>query len=184
MIKKRINTDLFLHLIFKNKMMDTAIDLTGAENLLLKIKKENDRSAKWIEQKFTIDENGVLSFQWNATENNQLGIFDALLSFTKQSTLSETGILKYYYDKIGLFEIVATSDDENISDDDVIEVITEGVLQYGGADGLNAYEVWKNIEGNEGKTMDDYLTFLLQPGIDRLENLTSKYENGKLTINI
>ena len=135
MVKKRINTDLFIKdLIFVDKTTQEAIDLSNANNIKLSVRRQG--TSEWLDQEFTQLDNKI-SFQWNATENTRSGTFDALLSFNKTSSLSETGKIEYKYDAISLFQIVNTSDEE--SGVDVIGAVQ--VVYYGGADGLSAYEL-------------------------------------------
>ena len=135
MIKKRINTDLFIKdLIFVDKTTQEAIDLSNANSIKLSVRRQG--TSEWLDQEFTQLDNKI-SFQWNATENTRSGTFDALLSFNKTSSLSETGKIEYKYDAISLFQIVNTSDEE--SGVDVIGAVQ--VVYYGGADGLSAYEL-------------------------------------------
>ena len=135
MIKKRINTDLFIKdLTFVDKTTQEAIDLSNANNIKLSVRRQG--STEWVDQEFTQTDNKI-SFQWNSTENTRSGTFDALLSFDKTSSVSETGTIEYKYDAISLFQIVLTSNEE----DGVDEIGAVQVVYYGGADGLGAYEL-------------------------------------------
>ena len=135
MIKKRINTDLFIKdLIFVDKTTQEAIDLSNANNIKLSVRRQG--STEWVDQEFTQTDNKI-SFQWNSTENTRSGTFDALLSFDKTSSVSETGTIEYKYDAISLFQIVLTSNEE----DGVDDMQTVQVVYYGGADGLSSYEL-------------------------------------------
>jgi len=135
MITKRINTDLFIKdLTFVDKNTSEVIDLSNANDVKLSVRKQG--TTEWIDQEKTIVDNKI-SFQWNSDENSRIGTFDALLSFNKTSSLSETGKIEYKYDAISLFQIVNTSDEE--SGVDAIGAIQ--VVYYGGADGLSAYEL-------------------------------------------
>lgn len=135
MIKKRINTDLFIKdLTFVDKTTQEAIDLSNANNIKLSVRRQG--STEWVDQQFTQTDNKI-SFQWNSTENTRIGTFDALLSFDKTSSVSETGTIEYKYDAISLFQIVLTSNEE----DGVDDMQTVQVVYYGGADGLSSYEL-------------------------------------------
>ena len=135
MIKKRINTDLFIKdLTFVDKTTQEAIDLSNANNIKLSVRRQG--STEWVDQQFTQTDNKI-SFQWNSTENTRIGTFDALLSFDKTSSVSETGTIEYKYDAISLFQIVLTSNEEDSVDD----MQTVQVVYYGGADGFSAYEL-------------------------------------------
>ena len=135
MIKKRINTDLFIKdLTFVDKTTHEAIDLSNANNIKLSVRRQG--STEWVDQQFTQTDNKI-SFQWNSTENTRIGTFDALLSFDKTSSVSETGTIEYKYDAISLFQIVLTSNEE----DGVDDMQTVQVVYYGGADGLSSYEL-------------------------------------------
>lgn len=135
MIKKRINTDLFIKdLTFVDKTTQEAIDLSNANNIKLSVRRQG--STEWVDQQFTQTDNKI-SFQWNSTENTRIGTFDALLSFDKISSVSETGTIEYKYDAISLFQIVLTSNEE----DGVDDMQTVQVVYYGGADGLSSYEL-------------------------------------------
>ena len=135
MVKKRINTDLFIKdLTFVDKTTQEAIDLSNANNIKLSVRRQG--STEWVDQEFTQTDNKI-SFQWNSTENTRSGTFDALLSFDKTSSVSETGTIEYKYDAISLFQIVLTSNEE----DGVDDMQTVQVVYYGGADGLSSYEL-------------------------------------------
>ena len=119
MIKKRINTDLFIKdLTFVDKTTQEAIDLSNANNIKLSVRRQG--STEWVDQQFTQTDNKI-SFQWNSTENTRIGTFDALLSFDKTSSVSETGTIEYKYDAISLFQIVLTSNEEDSVDDIIKE---------------------------------------------------------------
>ena len=100
MITKRINTDLFLNLLFKDKLTNQNINYSGANGINLELKKHGLSNIQWIHQDFTITEDGVIHFQWNADENVSLGIYDARISFYKISSASENGKIQYKYDAI------------------------------------------------------------------------------------
>ena len=135
MIKKRVNTDLFIKdLTFIDKITQEIIDLQNANNIKLSVRKQG--TSNWLDQEFTQIDNKI-SFQWNATENTRSGIFDVLLSFNKISSVSETGTIEYQYDAISLFQIVLTSNEE----DGVDDIQTVQVVYYGGADGLSEYQL-------------------------------------------
>ena len=137
MITKRINTDLFLNLLFKDKLTNQNINYSGANGINLELKKQGNDSTQWINQGFTLTDDGILHFQWNADENVILGIYDARISFYKISSASENGKIQYKYDAISLFQIVQTSDEETGVDG----IGSIQVVYYGGADGLSAYEL-------------------------------------------
>ena len=135
MITKRINTDLFIKdLTFVDKNTSEVIDLSNANDVKLSVRKQG--TTEWIDQEKTVIDNKI-SFQWNSDENSRIGTFDALLSFNKTSSLSETGKIEYKYDAISLFQIVNTSDEE--SGVDGIGAVQ--VVYYGGADGLSSYDI-------------------------------------------
>ena len=137
MITKRINTDLFLNLLFKDKLTGLALNYTGANDIVLEIKKQN--TSIWYNQIYTLTEDGVIHFQWNANENNRVGIYDARISYNKDSYTSETGKIQYKYDAISLFQIVPTSDTENTETDTTSTI--EVSVSWGGFDGMSAYEL-------------------------------------------
>ena len=135
MIKKRVNTDLFIKdLTFVDKNTSEVIDLSNANDIKLSVRKQG--TTEWIDQEKTVIDNKI-SFQWNSDENSRIGTFDALLSFNKTSSLSETGKIEYKYDAISLFQIVNTSDEESGVD----AIVAIQVVYYGGADGLSSYEL-------------------------------------------
>ena len=139
MITKRINTDLFLNLLFKDKLTNQNINYSGANGINLELKKQGTDSTQWINQDFTITEDGVIHFQWNADENVSLGIYDARISFYKISSASENGKVQYKYDAISLFQIVSTSDDENVETDTTQTISV--MVSWGGFDGMSSYEL-------------------------------------------
>ena len=139
MITKRINTDLFLNLLFKDKLTNQNINYSGANGINLELKKQGNDSTQWINQGFTLTDDGILHFQWNADENVILGIYDARISFYKISSASENGKVQYKYDAISLFQIVSTSDDENV-ETDTTQTISVSV-SWGGFDGMSSYEL-------------------------------------------
>ena len=139
MITKRINTDLFLNLLFKDKLTNQNINYSGANEINLELKKQGSSSTQWINQEFTLTDDGVLNFQWNADENIALGIYDARISFYKTSISSENGKIQYKYDALSLFQIVPTSDSEN-TETDTTSTISVSV-SWGGFDGMSAYEI-------------------------------------------
>ena len=139
MITKRINTDLFLNLLFKDKLTNQNINYSGANEINLELKKQGSSSTQWINQQFTLTEDGVIHFQWNADENISVGTYDARLSYYKTSSASENGKIQYKYDAIGLFMIIPTSDGEN-TETDTTNSITVSV-SWGGFDGMSAYEI-------------------------------------------
>ena len=117
MIKKRVNTDIFFNLLFKEILSGTALNYVGSQNMTLEIKRQGLINNKWINQQFTLTEDGVIHFQWNADENISVGTYDARLSYYKTSSASENGKIQYKYDAIGLFMIIQTSDGENTETD-------------------------------------------------------------------
>ena len=139
MITKRINTDLFLNLLFKDKLTNQNINYSGANEINLELKKQGSSSTQWINQKITLTDDGVLHFQWNADENTSLGIYDARISFYKTSISSENGKIQYKYDALSLFQVVPTSDSEN-TETDTTSTISVSV-SWGGFDGMSAYEI-------------------------------------------
>ena len=139
MIKKRVNTDIFFNLIFKEILSGKALNYVGSQNMTLEIKRQGLINNKWINQQFTLTEDGVIHFQWNADENISIGIYDARLSYYKTSSASENGKIQYKYDAIGLFMIIPTSDGEN-TETDTTNSITVSV-SWGGFDGMSAYEI-------------------------------------------
>ena len=135
MIKKRVNTDLFIKdLTFMDKNTSEVIDLSNSNDVKLSVRKQG--TTEWVDQEKTIIDNKI-SFQWNSDENSRIGTFDALLSFNKTSSVSETGKIEYKYDAISLFQIVQTSDEESGADG----IGAVQVVYYGGADGLSTYEL-------------------------------------------
>ena len=139
MITKRINTDLFLNLLFKDKLTNQNINYSGANEINLELKKQGSSSTQWINQEFVLTDDGVIHFQWNADENTSLGIYDARISFYKTSISSENGKIQYKYDALSLFQIVPTSDSEN-TETDTTSTISVSV-SWGGFDGMSAYEI-------------------------------------------
>src|SRR5574344_325035 len=139
MITKRINTDLFLNLLFKDKLTNQNINYSGANGINLELKKQGLSNTQWANQEFTLTDDGVIHFQWNADENTSLGIYDARISFYKISTASENGKIQYKYDAISLFKIVSTSDDENVGTDTTQTISV--LVSWGGFDGMSAYEI-------------------------------------------
>lgn len=87
------------------------------------------------------------------------------------------------------FEIVNRSEETTIgttSENLTVETIQlNGVISVNenGADGLNAFQVWQLQEGNEGKTIDDYLAWIQKPATDYVGSITFGYVSGKLKIN-
>ena len=117
MITKRINTDMYLNLLFKDKLTGQNINYSGANDIRLELKRRSSSLTQWQNQTFSLTDDGVIHFQWNADENVNLGIYDARIYFYKISSASEKGKIQYRFDAISLFQIVPTSDDENVETD-------------------------------------------------------------------
>jgi hypothetical protein len=129
MIKKRINTDLFIKSIkFVDSLTKNVIDLTNAQDIKFYVRKKD--SSAYVEQVYSITD-GLVSFQWNSEENTRLGVYDGMISFYKISSASETGRIDYKYDVTDLFQIIPTSEEEANVDD----IVTVECIYYGGADG-------------------------------------------------
>ena len=180
MIIKRVDTDLFLNLLFKEKLTGKALDYSGAQGMVLQIRKQF--FPIWKDQQFTLTD-GVLHFQWNADENTETGIYDVRLSYHKPSTISENQIIQYKYDAVALFRIVPTSDLENV-ETDTTDAISVSV-SWGGTDGMSAYEIAVK-HGYAGT--EEQFAILYETEANRLaskvdvragKNLINGYENGK-----
>jgi len=168
MIIKRINTDLFLNLFFKEIISQSPLNYNGALGMKLEIKKVN--SSIWREQDYTLTDDGIIHFQWNSEENNSLGTYDAKLSYYKISGISETGKLSYVYDAISLFKIVPTSVAENTTTDtsNTIDVL----VSWGGADGMSAYDI--AVKHGYTGTEADFANIEINNAENELERVSSE----------
>ena len=130
--KQRVGEDLFLELTLK--WSGEAADLTNAVNTKLHIEQIGCPWNKY--HGFTITGN-VVSMQLTAEENTHCGIFNATFSADIPNANSSTGYVTRKWDFRYLYMIVATSDEEALSD----TVESTGEIAKYGSDGLSAYDI-------------------------------------------
>ena len=128
MIKKRINTDLFIKIsIMEN---GEAADLSTVTDLKVFVICPSTSTKK--SQKYTISDNNIV-IQWSSKENTTLGTYGIVVEYNRTSSSSETGYMHYVADFPNSFMIVPLSSQESNSDD----IITGNILRYG-IDGKSA----------------------------------------------
>lgn len=111
MTRKRVNTDLFL--AFDLMRDGYPLDLSECSNLRVSVQKQGGLTpSKWREN---ITTNGSrIGLQINASENQQVGVFNITIEYDVDSEDSETGFIHVAQDIQSAFEIVPTSQEEVI----------------------------------------------------------------------
>lgn len=167
MKKKRIYTDMFLSLsVLEN---GSAADLSTAQNLTLKVKRQ-DNTDTTISQTFTRVDN-TLSFQWSSVENVKLGTFNVTIEYDKTNSNSETGSIHYAIDFISAFQIVPVS-----SQEEDVDTTLSGNIEAQGVDGMSAYEIAKK-NGYTGTETEWLASLVPTLSIDGSNNLIATYNN-------
>lgn len=159
--KQRVGEDLFLELTLK--WSGEAADLTNAVNTKLLIEQIGCPWNKY--HGFTITGN-VVSMQLTAEENTHCGIFNATFSADIPNANSSTGYVTRKWDFRYLYMIVATSDEEALSD----TVESTGEIAKYGSDGLSAYEV--AVKNGYVGTITEWLAYLRKPAVDAAASLS------------
>ena len=131
--KQRVGKDFFYSFTPINAITGEEIDLSKATNIVLSVRRY---SAKPIEQTFTRVGNSI-TFQWSSVENVHIGSFSIILEWDIVNSNSETGYMHSFVDIVDAFQIVPTTADETEGEDSVKVTVT----QYGGVDGLSAYQI-------------------------------------------
>lgn len=153
MIRKRVNTDLFLRLSIVMKDGSPA-NFTGAENMKVVVWHSlytNIRSG----QDFTVDAN-VISLQFSSEENKNTGKYGVSVFWSKPDPESETGRRDYAVDFTEAFTIVPYSEQE---DDGTIEYTgkvnqnPDGISAGGDID-LSDYYNRKEVDDKLKKKID------------------------------
>lgn len=172
MIKKRINTDLFLRFsILEN---GTPASLSTAKNFIVYVTR-NDNVVKSI-QTYTIQDN-IVKIQWSNIENDSLGFFTITAEYDRDCLDSDTGLAHYAVDYPNAFQIVPFSiKEENL------ETILSGDANQPAKDGLDGYQLWKIQTSQPNATYNDYVAFLRQPATDFVNSVNFSYSNGILTL--
>lgn len=184
MIRKRINTDLFLRLSVVMKDGSPA-NFTGAENMKVIIWHGLYSNIR-LEQAFKVEKN-VISVQFSSEENLKTGRYGVSVFWSKQDPDSETGRRDYAVDFTEAFTIVPYSEQE---DDGTIEYTgkvnqnTDGISGGGTVDLSDYYnkkevddKLKKKVDGVVGKSLStcDYT----QEEKDKLSGL-SNYDDTEL----
>ena len=170
-IKKRVGTDLFLTFALFEK--EQAVDLSARRNIEVRIMKHGS-VRRYKTENFTTEGN-QLSIQYNATANDQIGVYDVSISYDVDDDKSETGFQHIVHDIPLAFEIVPVSVCET-----GLNIPVESHVVRFGTDGLDAFECWKKHTNRPTATFDDYLEALREP----LRNIKTSYEGGYLTLEL
>lgn len=126
MIKKRINTDLFLSLAIKDAQ-GADVDMSAATDIEVYVRSQ--KSLKRVTHAFAISSN-VVSLQYSADENQQYGKHNVTVEWNDPDPRSKTGIIHKAVDFVSAFEIVeSTAMEENV------EVTLNGIVYTFGAPG-------------------------------------------------
>lgn len=126
MIKKRINTDLFLSLAIKDAQ-GADVDMSAATDIEVYVRSQ--KSLKRVTHAFAISAN-VVSLQYSADENQQYGKHNVTVEWNDPDPRSKTGIIHKAVDFVSAFEIVeSTAMEENV------EVTLNGIVYTFGAPG-------------------------------------------------
>lgn len=167
MIKKKINTDLFLKLNIVDQNGE-AIDMTRITNLVVMIIRRN--TVIKVKQQYTLSDN-VLSLQWSSSENTQLGIFSIRLEWDSVNSNSETNMIHSIFDKTPAFEIVDETSEEDLTD----TTSTSSIISYA-IDGMSAYQI--AVKNGYTGTETEWLASLVPTlSIDGSNNLIATYNN-------
>ena len=149
MIKKRINTDLFLSLAIKDAQ-GADVDMSAATGIEVYVRSQ--KSLKRVTHAFAISAN-VVSLQYSAEENHEYGKHNVTVEWNDPDARSKTGIIHKAVDFVSAFEIVAsTAMEENV------EVTLNGVVYTFGAPGKSAYEC--AVQNGFSGTVQEWLASL------------------------
>lgn len=153
MIRKRINTDLFLR--FSVVMKDgSPANFTGAENMRVVIWHSLYSNIR-LEQAFKVEGN-MISLQFSSEENQKTGRYGVSIFWSKQDPESETGRREYAVDFPEAFTVVPYSNQE---DDGTIEYTgkvnqnPDGIAGSGTVD-LSDYYNKKEVDDKLKKKVD------------------------------
>lgn len=153
MIRKRINTDLFLRLSVVMKDGSPA-NFTGAENMKVVIWHGLYSNIR-LEQTFKVEKN-VISVQFSSEENQKTGRYSVSVFWSKKDPDSETGRRDYAVDFTEAFTIVPYSEQE---DDGTIEYTGKvnqnpDGISGGGTVDLSDYYNKKEVDDKLKKKVD------------------------------
>lgn len=153
MIRKRINTDLFLRLSVVMKDGSPA-NFTGAENMKVVIWHSLYSNIR-LEQTFKVEKN-VISVQFSSEENQKTGRYGVSVFWSKKDPDSETGRRDYAVDFTEAFTIVPYSEQE---DDGTIEYTGKvnqnpDGISGGGTVDLSDYYNKKEVDDKLKKKVD------------------------------
>lgn len=167
MIKKRINTDIFITISIV--MQDgSPTDLSAATDLSVVIFHAQYSNIRF-EQNFSRDGN-VLSLQFSSGENTKLGTFNITVKWRKRDLASETGYRNYALDFRNAFQIVNFSDEESALDVEYKGVGTVSQCRDG-IDGASALDLYRIYTGNSEADLKDMFDFLSKPAVDAAETV-------------
>lgn len=156
-IKKRVGTDLFLTFALKENGVDAP--LSERENIAVYIQRNTIyKSPKKIEN-FTVQGSNI-SIQYNALDNNTVGVFNVSIEYDMTSAASETDAVHLVSDIVNAFEIVPFSVEETTIDDNII--INANTVMFG-VDGLDSFETWKKYTNQPNATFNDYIIAMKVP---------------------
>lgn len=153
MIRKRVNTDLFLRLSIVMKDGSPA-NFTGAENMKVVVWHSLYTNIR-LDQDFSVDGN-VISLQFSSEENQRTGRYGVSVFWSKSDPESETGRRDYAVDFTEAFTIVPYSEQE---DDGTIEYTgkvnqnPDGISTGGDID-LSDYYNRKEVDDKLKKKID------------------------------
>ena len=168
--KQRVGEDLFLELTLK--WSGEAADLTNAVNTKLHIEQIGCPWNKY--HGFTITGN-VVSMQLTAEENTHCGIFNATFSADIPNANSSTGYVTRKWDFRYLYMIVATSDEEALSD----TVESTGEIAKYGSDGLSAYDI--AVKNGYVGTEAEWIAFLKNSAASVTKESVEEVLTGTIT---
>lgn len=158
MIRKRINTDLFLRLSVIMKDGSPA-NFSDAENMKVVIWHSLYSNIKQ-EQSFTVEGN-VINLQYSSEENQKTGRYGVSVFWSKQDPDSETGRREYAVDFTEAFMIVPYSDQED-----------DGTIEYTG-------KVNQNPDGISGGSTVDLSDYYNKKEVDDKLKKKVDAETGK-----
>ena len=148
MEKVRIGNDMRVNFsVYRNGEPES---FDGASNIVTKL--VNEAYNKLITHTYTIAGN-IVQFDIDALQLTQCGKCRLFISYTKGGDYtvdSPAFELVNYTDQTGGTEIIGV---------EIVSINISGDIGIN-RDGLSAYEVWESYPGNEGKTIEQYLTWL------------------------
>lgn len=120
MIKKRINTDLFLTIpILENNV---EVNLSDVNNLHVYLY----NNCNSIDYSYKISNNNIL-LQYSKKDNTSLGVYGVTIKYSKTNTNSEVGSIDYAVDFPCLFQIVRYSTEEENVDTALSSNLTNSI---------------------------------------------------------